>query len=119
MKKIILCVAVMVLLEACAKQEVRDHRSLPEPLPESSGELLYLDAKCPVCHGYQGVGDGFLAEGLDPRPVDFTSLEAMSQVSDAQMESAIRRGKGSSMPAYGFTDRQVSDLVEYIRSLSH
>jgi len=118
MKKIVLGMAVMVFFGACAKKEVRDHRALPEPLPESSGELLYLDAKCPVCHGYQGSGDGFLSAGLEPKPADFTSPEAMSQVSDTQMENAIRRGKGSSMPAYGFTDRQISDLVKYIRSLS-
>jgi len=118
MKKIIFGIAVMVFFGACAKKEVRDHRALPEPLPESTGELLYLDAKCPVCHGYQGSGDGFLSAGLEPKPADFTSMEAMSLVSDTQMENAIRQGKGSSMPAYGFTDKQISDLVEYIRSLS-
>ena len=37
-----------------------------EPLPESEGELLYLGMKCPVGHGFQGAGDGFLVEGLNP-----------------------------------------------------
>lgn len=92
---------------------------MSEVLPQSEGEQLYMDMKCPACHGYQGLGDGFLSEGLLPKPVDFSSSEAMKPITDDQLANAIQKGKGIGMPAYPlFTDSQVGELVQYIRSLS-
>jgi mono/diheme cytochrome c family protein len=90
-----------------------------EPLPESEGELLYLDMKCPACHGHQGSGDGFFSNGLQPQPGDFSSAEVMGSIPDDQLKDAIRNGKGGVMPSYvQFTDHQVGELVRYIRSLA-
>ncbi len=111
--------AIMFFLAACNSSSQRDIVVHSEPLPESEGELLYLDMKCPTCHGYQGSGDGFLSAGLEPKPADFSSVETMGSVSDAQLKSAIRNGKNTGMPAYPqFTDRQIDELVRHIRSLS-
>lgn len=80
---------------------------------------MYLDMKCPACHGYQGSGDGFMSAGLQPKSIDFSSAEVMGPIPDDQLKEAIRNGKGAGMPSYTqFTDHQVSELVRYIRSLS-
>jgi len=119
MKKIILCILVVGILAACDSPEPKKYSELPEPLPESEGELLFLESKCPVCHGYQGAGNGFLSAGLKPQPLDFSSAEVMAEISDPQLQAAIRNGKSSAMPAYAqFTDGQLAELTRYIRSLS-
>ena len=119
MKKSFACIMVLLFLAACNDSSQRDPAVLSEALPESEGELLYLDMKCPACHGYQGSGDGFLSAGLKPKPTDFSSAETTGSISDAQLKEAIRNGKGASMPSYAqFTDRQVGALVRHIRSLS-
>jgi mono/diheme cytochrome c family protein len=110
---------VVLFLAACNTSSQEDTVVFSEPLPESEGELLYLDMKCPTCHGYQGEGDGFLSAGLHPKAADFSSAEAMASIPDAQLMDAIRNGKGKGMPSFAqFTDHQVSELVQYIRSLS-
>jgi mono/diheme cytochrome c family protein len=118
-KKPFVCIAILLFLAACNTSSQEDTVVFSEPLPESEGELLYLDMKCPTCHGYQGEGDGFLSAGLHPKAADFSSAEAMASIPDAQLMDAIRNGKGKGMPSFaGFTDHQVEALVQYIRSLS-
>jgi len=98
---------------------VKNYGNLPEALPESEGELLFVDVQCTVCHGHQGAGNGFLAEGLASSPPDFTDPSAMSSKSDQTIAQAIRNGKGKVMPAYPrLTGSQVNSLVRYIRGLS-
>ncbi len=119
MKKSMVWIVLIMILAACNTSPSKSPKVFPEPLPQSQGEQLYLDMKCPACHGYQGAGDGFLAEGLLPKPVDFSSAAAMQSIPDTELEKAIRRGKGIGMPAYPqFTSSQVGALVRYIRSLS-
>ncbi len=120
MKKIMVCIAAMFFLAACDSSAPKDNAVFSEPLPESEGEQLYLDMKCPTCHGYQGSGDGFLSVGLHPKPADFSSAEVMATLSDDQLKEAIYTGKNTGMPGFPqFTDHQVAELVRYIRSLSH
>ena len=118
MKKSFACIAIMLFLTACNTSQQKDQAVFSEPLPESEGEQLYLDMKCPTCHGYQGSGDGFFSGGLQSKSVDFTSAEAMGAITDTQLQDAIRSGKGGGMPSYAqFTDHQITELVRYIRSL--
>lgn len=119
MKKLFVWIALILFLGACNDSSQRDPVVFSEPLPESEGELLYLDMKCPSCHGHQGSGDGFLSAGLQPKPTDFSSAEIMGEIPDAQLKEAIKNGKGKGMPRFaGFTDHQLEALVRYIRSLS-
>lgn len=119
MKKPIILILALGFLAGCQSPVQKTDVRFSEPLPESEGELLYLDMKCPVCHGYQGAGDGFLADGLNPKPTDFTSVETMKSLSDTQIKHAILKGKGAGMPNYPqFTERQISKLAEHLRSLS-
>jgi mono/diheme cytochrome c family protein len=79
---------------------------------------------CLTCHGETGAGDGFNAFNLDPHPRDLSAPEFQKKKSDAELADAIRRG-GSGvglsalMPPWGHTlsDRQVGELVLYIRTL--
>jgi len=119
MKKSFVCIGLILLLAACNTSSKKNRTVVSEVLPETEGEQLYLDMKCPACHGYQGFGDGFLSEGLYPKPKDFSSAEVMGSITDTQLTKAIRKGKGVGMPGYPqFTDHQVNALVRYVRSLS-
>ena len=121
MNKAMICIAVMLFLAACNSYvpAPKGRVMFSEPLPESEGEQLYLDMKCPSCHGYQGSGDGFFSGGLKPQSVDFSSGEVMGAIPDGQLQDAIKNGKGAVMPSYAqFTDHQVGELVRYIRSLA-
>ena len=90
---------------------------LPEPLPESAGQLIYEEMGCPICHGYQGGGDGFLAEGLSPKPRDFADLDMMSRLSDMTMFQSIRHGMpGTAMPAWNLSDEQIWDVISYVKT---
>jgi len=92
--------------------------------PARRGKNLYLHY-CAVCHGTAGKGDGFNAWNLQPRPRDLTDAKYMGALSDARISETIREGgmgvrKSPGMPAWGntFTDRQVNEIVRYIRTLS-
>jgi hypothetical protein len=90
---------------------------LPEPLPESAGQLIYEEMGCPICHGHQGDGDGFMAEGLTPKPRNFTDFKVMSRLSDMTMSHSIKNGiPGTGMPAWNLSDNQVNDVIGYIKT---
>ena len=90
---------------------------MPEPLPESAGQLIYEEMGCPICHGHQGGGDGFMAEGLKPKPRDFTDFKAMSRLSDMTMFQSIKNGiPETAMPAWNLTDEQIFDVISYIKT---
>jgi len=90
---------------------------LPEPLPESPGQLIYEEMGCPICHGHQGGGDGFMAEGLNPKPRDFTDFKSMSRLSDMTMTHSIKNGiPGTAMPSWNLSDNQVNYVIAYIKT---
>jgi cytochrome c oxidase cbb3-type subunit 3 len=79
---------------------------------------------CSVCHGVGGKGDGPSAQGLEPKPADFTNCTVMAKDSDDVLFKIIKGGGQSVgrsivMPAWGdaLSDQQVGDLVKYVRGL--
>lgn len=120
MKTVFLVIFLFLANAASAYTGYRGYRAQSEPLPTSEGELIYQESGCVMCHGIQGDGDGFLAEGLDPKPTDFTNYEKMENISDSQLESVIRNGiPGGGHPSFSkFTDNQMQELIIYLRSLS-
>lgn len=85
----------LVFTDPSTYPSYRVYSDLPEPLPTSKGELIYRESQCAVCHGELGDGEGILANGLEPRPRDFTSLEQMIRVLDmgeTAREVTIRSG---------------------------
>ncbi len=88
-----------------------------------TGEGAYM-GYCVNCHGYEGKGDGPLAESLgDALPRDLSDAEYMSTRSDEELFNVIKNGgKGTgfsdAMPdwGYNFQDADIKALVQYIRS---
>jgi cytochrome c oxidase cbb3-type subunit 3 len=79
---------------------------------------------CTVCHGVGGKGDGPSAQGLEPKPADFTNCKVMSKDSDDVLFKIIKgggqsAGRSTVMPAWGdsLSDQQIRDLVKFIRGL--
>jgi DMSO reductase family type II enzyme heme b subunit len=92
------------------------------------GKQLY-DAKCALCHGAGGKGDGPAAERLLPRPRDFTAgkykirTTASGQLpTDDDLARVIRDGMpGTSMPAWGAVIKDAKDMqavVAYVKAFA-
>lgn len=115
----ILLVIFLTPLSGSAVDSYKQYSKLPESPATSLGESIYRESDCTMCHGELGDGEGFLAEGLDPKPRDFTNFLQMERIPDQQIEEAIRKGvKGTGMPAHpDFSDEQIRELVLFVRSL--
>ena len=101
-----------------------DAAALKNPTPataESVANGAALFAKqCVSCHGASGKGDGAMAAKLKSKPADLTDAEWKHGPTDGEIFTLIRDGaKNAGMKAYRgvLTDRQMWDLVNYIRSL--
>lgn len=116
---LILLIIFLTPLNGSAVNSYVRYSKLPEPPATSLGESIYRESDCSMCHGELGDGEGFLAQGLDPKPRDFTDFLQMERIPDMQMEEAIRLGvKGTGMPAHpAFSDEQIIEVVVFLRSL--
>jgi mono/diheme cytochrome c family protein len=89
----------------------------PRPGNLKNGQVLYQE-HCLRCHGATLDGRGPDAPKFRVRPTDFHKY--LSRVKgDLELEVAIRRGrKLTAMHEWDslFTDRQVDDLIAYIRT---
>ncbi|HEX7228498.1 MAG TPA: cytochrome c [Candidatus Binatia bacterium] len=90
----------------------------------AQGKRIYRE-NCAPCHGESGKGDGVGARSLPVRPADHTNPAVMSWRSDAFLRDVIAKGGkamglSSFMPAWQgiFKDKEIEDLVVYIRSLT-
>lgn len=91
----------------------------------AEGKSLYT-SYCAACHGDQGKGDGVAARSLPVKPADHTNGAVMNQFSDKFLTDIITKGgsavnKSAFMPAWGssLNNKQVSDIVAYLRSLAN
>jgi high-affinity iron transporter len=89
------------------------------PRDIAEGEGLYAQG-CVECHGAVGLGDGTMARMLSKAPTELGSFAWQAERSDSQLAVAVRAGvPGTPMPpASGFTERQVQNVVAYLRSLA-
>lgn len=76
---------------------------------------------CVVCHGEEGEGDGVMTALMDIHPADHSSPTEMTELSNRDLISSIRDGKGRYMPAWEniLTTPEIEALVSYIRLLSN
>ena len=82
------------------------------------GRAIYV-AKCLACHGEKGQGDGPAAMALPKKPRDFTSPDFWASTNNAQVRRVITTGlPGTIMRKFPMPDRQLDDLVAYLRSLA-
>jgi predicted CXXCH cytochrome family protein len=100
---------------ASAKAMVSPLGANPDPAAIRAGHDLFT-AKCETCHAYDGGGRTEIGGNAFPRtPV--LRLTAAS-ISDGEIFYHIRNGiRNTAMPAWNFPDRQVWQLVAYIRHL--
>lgn len=100
----------------------------PQASPNPDRGMYVYQAYCVGCHGESGRGDGPMAGKLhrdfSVRPGDLAAPSYQDSHNDKQIAEAIRGGgkavhKNPYMPAWGstLTDRQVGDLVAYLREL--
>lgn len=81
-------------------------------------------ARCMVCHGENGKGDGPGAAALNPKPRDYTNTEWQKSVTDEHIEKTIvyggaAVGKSPNMPANPDLQSKpevVKGLVAVVRS---
>lgn len=74
-------------------------------------------AKCETCHAYDGSGKTEIGGGSFPRPPVLHQVAA--SMPDGEIFYHIRNGiRNTAMPAWNFPDRQVWQLVAYIRNLA-
>ena len=88
----------------------------------ASGKRIYNQTAkpmaCKMCHGKNGDGGGKLGKALRPPPSNFTSMDAMKDVSPGQMFWIIKKGsRGTGMVAHAKTlnDKEIWDVIKYIR----
>lgn len=94
------------------------------PLSAAEDTATLFTELCSVCHGVGGKGDGPSAQGLEPKPADFTNCKAMAKDSDDVLFKIVKgggqsAGRSTVMPAWGdsLSDQQIRGLVKYIRGL--
>ena len=97
----------------------------PNAYADTEQAIRIYRENCAPCHGESGKGDGVGARSLPVRPADHTNLEVMNARTDAFLRDVIAKGGNamglsSFMPAWQgiFKDKEIEDLVAYIRSLT-
>ena len=103
------------------------HQSVPEdarkavnPLGKdvadiTAGRDLYRQ-KCEICHANDGSGRTTIGSGQYPRPPALRTL--VPSLSDGEIFYHIRNGiRNTGMPAWPEPDRQIWQLVSYVRTL--
>lgn len=96
-----LVVLGVLALAACTEERVAD------------GAKIYAD-QCAACHGATGLGDGQMADGLDRKPSNLTTIAARNGGifdRDAVMSQidGMHRSSDSAMPEFGATD--LGDII--------
>lgn len=81
-----------------------------------NGKKIF-EKKCAYCHGAAGKGNGPYSGFLLKRPRDLTSA-GIQDLSDTKLAEKISKGVPvSGMPAWKFGEKDMKDLVSYIRNL--
>lgn len=76
---------------------------------------------CAICHGEEGEGDGVMTNLMDILPADHSNIIEMNPISNDQLITTIKKGKGLYMPAWEgiLSESEIETLVSYIRLLSN
>jgi cytochrome c553 len=93
------------------------------PAPAAFDAAATFNTVCATCHGTTGMGDGPAGIALDPRPASFSSPEFWETRDDEHIFTVIKEGgaavgRSPLMVAWGasFTDDQIRELVEHVKS---
>ena len=81
---------------------------------QSPGQATYK-AKCQMCHGATGTPSPGMAKMMSIKPVSDPAIKALTE---DQMFTAVKNGKGKMKPVTGLTDEQIKDAVTFYRGLN-
>ncbi|MCA9471890.1 MAG: c-type cytochrome [Nitrospirales bacterium] len=84
----------------------------------AKGQAVY-DRYCTNCHGPQGKGDGPIGQALVPPAANLTII---GKKSDDEILETIRKGRpGTAMPSWknDLSDKEIHDILAYLRTLGH
>lgn len=87
-------------------------------LRDALGHQLYV-SNCAVCHGDEGSGAMWTKTSLNPPPRDFTTSQAMSELSKERMLTSVTHGRpGTAMMSFRdrLSDDEIETVVDYVRS---
>ena len=82
-----------------------------------AGQRIY-ETYCTNCHGSGGKGDGPVGQSLVPPAADLT---VTGNKSEHELLSTIRKGRpGTAMPSWkgDLSDKEIYDVLSYVRTLS-
>lgn len=84
-----------------------------------AGKKFY-DAKCALCHGAAGKGDGPAGTSTNPKATNFTDKAKMTKSDDELFKIISDGSKGTAMMGYAgsISEQDRWNLIAYIRSLS-
>ena len=86
--------------------------SIPVQAASEAGKSLY-EAKCALCHGSNGKGDGPAAATLSPGPTDFTNPAFWQGDVNRKISDTIESGKGA-MPALDLSKSEIQAVIDYM-----
>jgi len=78
----------------------------------ATGASLY-EAKCQICHGANGRGDGPAAAALNPKPRDFTNPAFWQNNADEKIKRTVTTGKGM-MPPFSLDNDEIQATTDYM-----
>jgi cytochrome c5 len=76
------------------------------------GKDLYA-AKCQICHGTNGRGDGPAAAAFTPKPADFTNPSFWKNNFEEKITNTVTKGKGQ-MPAFHLKPDEIKAVIDYL-----
>jgi high-affinity iron transporter len=79
------------------------------------------DARCSLCHGIDGTGNGPAGSSLQPPPTNFTSPDYWKSATPERIKSSIVEGKpGTAMIPFAavLKPEEIDAVVDYLRGFA-
>jgi len=109
-------VAMWLLSHSVPTSARQQHNPLGADTADAAAGRDLFRQNCEICHGYDGGGKTRIGGGEYPRPPVLRSL--IASMTDGEVFYHIRNGiRNTGMPAWTLPDRQVWQLVLYLRNL--
>ncbi len=109
MKRFLVCVGVVVLIAGVCGSAFAAGDA-------KAGKVVYTRA-CQKCHGLNGVAMAAIAKALKVEMKAMGS-EEVQKLTDEEMTKIIKEGKGKMIKVSTLTDKDVADVIAYVRTFA-
>ena len=82
----------------------------------AAGKAVYTK-RCATCHGQEGEGKETIAKMMKVEMHHLGSKEVQAK-SDADLQKIATQGTGKMKPVSGLSEKELADLITYLRTLS-